>query len=494
MLKWLKRLAIGVAGLAVVLAVLRFGFGLHVYMDGDFHLHLAFGTAKAHYDALERQREAQRAAGPAPTVAPEAAPAAAAATPAGAATAASGPAMPAAASPAPPSSPAPAVAVAGSWTDFRGPARDGVYRQRALASTWPAEGPRLLWKQPVGEGHASFVASGGVAYTIEQRRAREVVVAYDVKTGREIWTNGWDTLFSESMGGDGPRATPTYANGMIYALGAAGELRVLRAATGAIAWRTNVLDDAGATNLQWAMAGSPLVVDGKVIVQPGGRGASVVAYDAFRGTPIWKSLDDPQAYVSPFVATLAGRRQIVTWTGERVVGLSIDDGALLWSHRWTNDNQINVAQPIVVGPNRLFASTGYGKGAILIDISPTGDRFTTTSVWENTRMKNKLSSSVLLDGYLYGLDEGILACIEAATGRQAWKGGRYGHGQLLLAGDRLVITSETGELALVHATPTAFEELARVPAIDGRTWNVPAIEDGILLVRNAQEMAAFDLR
>jgi outer membrane protein assembly factor BamB len=489
MRKWLKRMALGVAALAVVLAVLRFGFGLHVYMDGDFHLHLAFGTAKAHYDALERQREAQRAAGPAPTIAPEATPATAAAASAGA--------TPPAASPAtlaPVPAPVLGLTAAGSWTDFRGPARDGVYRQRPLAATWPAGGPRLLWKQPVGEGHASFVVAGGVAYTIEQRRAREVVVAYDVKTGREIWTNGWDTLFSEPMGSDGPRATPTYANGMIYALGAAGELRVLRAATGAVAWRTNVLEDAGATNLQWAMAASPLVIDGKVIVQPGGHGASVVAYDAFRGTPLWKSLDDPQAYVSPFVATLAGRRQIVTWTGERVVGLSIDDGALLWSHRWTNDNQINVAQPIVIGPNRLFVSTGYGKGAILIEISPAGDHFTTTSVWENTRMKNKLSSSVLLDGYLYGLDEGILACLEAATGRQAWKGGRYGHGQMLLAGDRLVITTETGELALVHATPTAFEELARVPGIEGRTWNVPAIDGGILLVRNAQEMAAFDLR
>jgi outer membrane protein assembly factor BamB len=231
-----------------------------------------------------------------------------------------------------------------------------------------------------------------------------------------------------------------------------------------------------------------------VIVQPGGRGASMVAYDSATGQVVWKSLDDMQAYVSPMLVTLAGRRQIVTITGNRAIGVSVEDGTLLWSYPWATDNAINIAQPIVIGPARLFLSSGYGKGAAAIELAPDGDRLRATTLWEHTRMKNKLSSSVLLDGFIYGLDEGILSCIEAATGRVAWKGGRYGHGQLLLAADRLLITTETGELALVRANPDAHEELARVPGIDGRTWNVPALEDGILLVRNANEMAAFDVR
>jgi outer membrane protein assembly factor BamB len=209
---------------------------------------------------------------------------------------------------------------------------------------------------------------------------------------------------------------------------------------------------------------------------------------------VWKALDDMQAYVSPMLVTLAGRRQIVTITGNRAIGVSVDDGALLWSYPWATDNAINIAQPIVLGPSRLFLSSGYGKGAAAIELTADGDRLRATRLWEHTRMKNKLSSAVLLDGYVYGLDEGILSCVEAATGQVAWKNGRYGHGQILLAGDRLLLTTETGELALVHATPTAYQELARVPGIEGRTWNVPAIEDGILLVRNAQEMAAFDVR
>ncbi len=509
MKKWLRRLALAVAAVAVIVLVLRVGFGLHVYLDGDFRPHLAFGKQSAHYDALEAQRAAQRAAAPAtapiePATASTgdaAVPPAAQASPAGAPAPA---AVPAASSPtapvadggaaaAAPVAPPPATAIA-SWTDYRGPARDGVYRQRALAATWPAGGPRRLWRQPIGDGHGSFVAARGLAYTIEQRRDREVVSAYEIATGRERWTVSWGALFSEAMGGDGPRATPTLADGVLYALGAAGELRALRADSGREVWRTNILRDAGADNLQWGMSASPLIVDGKVIVQPGGRGASMVAYGAATGRAVWKALDDQQAYVSPMLVTLAGRRQIVTITGARAIGVSPDDGSVLWSYPWETELRINIAQPIVIGPSRLFLSSGYGKGAAAIELAPDGDRLHATTLWTHTRMKNKLSSSVLLDGYVYGLDEGILACVEAATGRVAWKNGRYGHGQMLLAGDRLVITTETGELALVHATPERFEELARVPGIEGRTWNVPAIEDGILLVRNAREMAAFDLR
>jgi outer membrane protein assembly factor BamB len=495
MKKWLRRFALTVAAALLLLVVLVWGFGLHVYLDGDRTPHVGFGTASRHYDELEAQRATQRAA-PAATPAPAPAAAPPTAQPAPTPTApVEGPASPA--PPVAPAAPAPAAAAPASrgyWTDYRGPARDGVYRQRPLAATWPAGGPRRLWKQPVGEGHASFVVAGGVAFTIEQRRQREVVAAYDVPTGREVWTSGWDEHFSEAMGGVGPRATPAVANGIVYALGAAGELRALRAADGRQIWRTNILTDAGASNLQWAMSGSPLVVDGKVVVQPGGSGASVVAYDAATGRPVWKSLDDRAAYVSPMVVTLAGRRQIVTIAARRAVGLAIEDGALLWSHPWVNDNEIHAAQPVVVGTDTLFLSSGYGTGAAVIRIAAAGGGFAARELWANTRMKNMLSSAVVLNGYVYGLDEGILTCLDAATGERAWKNGRYGHGQLLLAGDRLVITTETGELALVRATPTAFEELARVPAIEGRTWNVPAIDDGILLVRNANEMAAFDLR
>jgi outer membrane protein assembly factor BamB len=382
-----------------------------------------------------------------------------------------------------------------SWSDFRGPARDGRYTEAAIRTDWPSDGLPRLWKQPIGLGYASFVVAGGRAFTIEQRRRQEVVAAYDVESGRELWTNGWDAEFTETMGGDGPRATPTYLDGRLYALGAEGELRCLDAATGALVWRRNILSDNGATNLDWGMSAAPLVVDETVVVLPGGSGGkSVVAYNKMSGDVVWRSLDDRQAYVSPMLVELAGVRQILVVTATRAAGLNPGDGTLLWEYPWSTDMGINVAQPVLLGRDRVFLSASYGQGAAVFEVIRSGERLTTKPVWENSRMKNKFTTSLLHQGYLYGLDEAILACIDAEKGELKWKGGRYGYGQVLLAGDHLVVLTEEGEVVLVRATPDRHEELARFQAIEGKTWNHPVIANGRLLVRNLREMAAFDIR
>lgn len=379
------------------------------------------------------------------------------------------------------------------WTDFRGPNRDGRYEEMAIRTSWAANGLPQLWKQPIGGGYASFVIAEGRAFTIEQRRAQEVVAAYDVETGRELWTHGWNAEFRESMGGDGPRATPTWHDGRVYALGAAGELRCLDAKTGKLIWNRNILSENSAENIQWGMSASPLIVDDKVIMQPGGAlGHSVVAYNRLTGAPVWHALDDEASYTSPMLVTLAGRRQILVVTAGRLVGLS-EQGALLWEYPWRNGSNINVAQPIVAGPNRVFISAGYGKGAALVEVSGAGKSFTARTVWENGSMKNKFNSSVLQDGYVYGLDEGILTCVDASTGERKWKGGRYGYGQLLLASGHLIVITETGELVLVRATPEQQTEVAKFPALEGKTWNVPAIGNNRLLVRNQTQMACYNL-
>jgi outer membrane protein assembly factor BamB len=383
----------------------------------------------------------------------------------------------------------------GYWPDFRGINRDGRYDEGDIRTDWPADGLPRLWKQPIGVGYASFVVANRRAFTIEQRRAQEVVAAYDVQTGREIWTHGWDANFVESMGGDGPRATPTYDDGRIYALGAEGELRCLDARTGALVWRHNILSENDAANLSWGMAASPLVVDDKIVVLPGGRrGKSVVAYHKGTGSLAWSGLDDPQAYTSPMLVTLGGVRQLLIVSAKRIMGLAPDDGRLLWEYPWETFNGISVAQPLLLGHDRIFISAAYGHGAAAFEVVPDGDRFTARTLWQNTRMKNKFSSSVLRDGFIYGLDEAILACIDAATGELKWKGGRYGYGQIMLVGDFVLVLSEEGEVALVRATPEHYDEVARFAAIDGKTWNYPVIADGRLLVRNIKEMAAFDIR
>jgi len=383
----------------------------------------------------------------------------------------------------------------GYWPDFRGPNRDGRYDETTIRTDWPKDGLPRLWKQPIGLGYGSFVVAGRRAFTIEQRRGQEVVAAYDVETGRELWTHGWDGEFAESMGGDGPRATPTYHDGRIYALGALGELRCLNAPDGELVWRRNILSDNDAPNLSWGMAAAPLIVDDKVIVLPGGpHGKSVVAYRRTDGEPVWKSLDDPQAYASPMLVTIGGVRQILIVSATRAAGLTSDQGTLLWEYPWVTDMGISVAQPLLLGNDRVFLSAGYGHGAAVFEVTRAADRFTTRTVWENTRMKNKFTSSVLYQGYIYGLDEAILACLDAATGELKWKGGRYGYGQVLLSGDHLVVLAEDGAVALVRATPERHDEVAKFSAIAGKTWNHPVIADGRLLVRNLREMAAFDIR
>jgi outer membrane protein assembly factor BamB len=368
-----------------------------------------------------------------------------------------------------------------------------VYREQ-IRLVW--EGLTPMWKKPIGGGRASFSVAGGRAFTIEQRQRNEVAVAYDVQTGQEVWTNAWPERFTQWMGGgDGPRATPTWADGMVFALGGRGELRGLDAASGKLIWRTNILQDTDAENLRWGMAGSPLVVGDAVIVLPGGPGGrSVAAYDRRTGKPLWTALDDKQAYVSPVQVTLLGVPQLLVVSSERLVGLSLDRRDVLWEFPWTTDHGITTAQPIVIGDNRIFYSSSYGSGAVVIELTKEGDKVAVRQVWRNIFMKNRMSSSVLYDGFIYGLDDGILVCLDAGTGMRKWKNGRYGHGQLLLAGGHLVVITEQGELVLVALSPDKLQELARVPAIEGETWNVPAFADGILLVRNTQEMAAFDLR
>ncbi|HEY7474104.1 MAG TPA: PQQ-binding-like beta-propeller repeat protein [Vicinamibacterales bacterium] len=481
----LKKTAIFIVVLTVVSTMLYWFFGLRILVSGGGQASLGFvKSADSVADDIERHRAAQRASMPA-TTAPSLPPAvvADATDPADAGSAV----RPA------------GVGLSGDprayWTDFRGPARDGRYAEMPIFTAWPADGLKPVWKQPIGGGYASFVIAHGRAFTIEQRRAKEVVAAYDVVTGRELWTHSWDGLFQEVMGGDGPRATPTWFDDRVYAVGAHGELQCLEDDTGRMVWRTNILQDNGAVNLQWGMSAAPLIVDDSVIVLPGAPGGkSVVAYDRRTGERVWAALNDQQAYSSPMLVTLADTRQLVVLTATRLVGLTPGKGELLWQYPWATQMGINASQPLVVSDSRVFISSSYGVGAALIEISRDKDKFRVREVWRNTRMKNKFTSSVLHEGFIYGLDESILTCLDAATGDMKWKGGRYGYGQIVLASGHIIVLTEDGDLALVRATPAKHEQISRFSAIEGKTWNHPALADGYLLVRNLQEMAAYDLR
>jgi outer membrane protein assembly factor BamB len=362
------------------------------------------------------------------------------------------------------------------WTGFRGPNRDGHYRQTPISAK-----PRLLWKQPIGGGYASFACGEGRAFTIEQRRQHEAATAYEIETGRELWAHTWPTEFAEALGGDGPRATPAYDEGRVYFLGALGELRCLSATDGKLLWRKP-----HEMHLTYGASASPLVVDDKLIVVA----EHVNAYDKVTGAPGWRFSGEKPAYSSPMVVTVAGQRQLLVVGKTRAVGLSIEEGKLLWEFPWVVlQNNRNIAQPLILSSNRFFLSAGYGTGCAAVEIGPAGAR----EVWRNKNLKNKFTSSVLWENHIYGLDEDILVCLDAETGARKWKDGRYGYGQPILAGGMLVILCGDGDLALVKASPDSHQEVLRIPAIEGKTWNHPALEHDKLLVRNAVEMACFHI-
>jgi outer membrane protein assembly factor BamB len=464
----LARIA-GTLGICVVAIVELFAvYGMRLEWNGAMKVSgVSFETRRQRDARLEASRARQRAAAPAPIPAPVAAP------------------VPARTSPRVPPP---------YWTDFRGPDRAGVYAETEIDTAWPASGLPRLWKQPVGGGYASFTVGEGRAYTIEQRRDREAIAAYDIETGRELWAFAYPALFDEILGGAGPRATPVYREGLIYSLGAKGDLYCLWAKTGKPKWSKSILADNGAENQRWGMAASPLIVENMVVVTPGGApGKSIVAYDRLSGAPVWRALDDRAGYTSPILATLAGRRQIVWISGQRAVGVAPENGALLWEYAFPGQLDMNCSQPVVVDEAHVLLSSAPGPGAALLEITKTGETYAARAVWQNNRMKNKFNSSVLYQGFIYGFDEAILACIDPQTGEVKWKGGRYGYGQLLLAGGYLVVVTEQGDVVLVQATPEGHRELARFSAIEGRTWNIPAIDNGLLLVRNSSEMACFRL-
>jgi outer membrane protein assembly factor BamB len=385
------------------------------------------------------------------------------------------------------------------WPQFRGPNRDGVVTDSAIRRDWKSNPPNLLWKHPIGKGWSSFAVVDHFAFTQEQRGDEECVVCYDIETGDHVWTHSDEAKFSSFQGGPGPMATPTVFDSHVYTVGGQGLLNCLDARTGKRIWSTNILEDASAQNLTWGMSGSPVVYDNMVVVNPGGgQGNSVAAYDRLTGEKLWTAGNEPAGYSSPSLATIGGVRQILVFHGIGISGYDAQTGTELWKfNKWENDPNVNASQPIVRDEKHVFISSGYSLGSSLLEVTQNDGAWSVSQKWKDPRSLNmKFTCGVYKNGYVYGLSERILTCIEYVTGKRKWfKRGRFGYGQLLLAGDNLLILTESGEVALYEAKPNSPRELGRFKAIDGLiTWNHPVLHRGRLLVRNGEEVACYDLR
>ncbi len=380
------------------------------------------------------------------------------------------------------------------FPQFLGPTRDARLPDRPLVRDWAADPPRLLWKQPIGAGWSSFAVVGESAITQELRGDREMVVSYDLRSGKVRWTHADESPYQNPVSGDGPRATPTIRDGRVYTVGANGLVNCIDFVTGEGLWQRNMHTDAGTRNLVWGRSGSPLVYGDFVVVNPGGQDSrSLIAYNRDTGELAWTGGSERASYASLMLAEIQGSPQIVSINSDSVTGHDPDDGTELWSYPFESDNP-HCSQPVRISDETVFVSSGYGVGSRLFRIARDSEqRFEATSIWETRRLKAKFTTVVLHEGALYGLDDGILVSLDLENGERHWKRGRYGHGQLILVGDLLLISAENGDLALVEATTEEFRELVRIPAISGKTWNTPALAGSVLLVRNHLEAAAFEL-
>lgn len=398
----------------------------------------------------------------------------------------------------------PIVAHTGDWPEFRGPDRDGIARNTTLADDWETKDFKEVWRRPVGPGWSSFIVVDDRLLTQEQRGDEEAIVCMRATTGETAWVDTIQERFYEVVGNAGPRATPTFDSGRIYALGATGILTSLNAATGRRLWQVNMAEDTGATIPTWGFSSSPLVVDGnKVIVIAGDPGTKVIAYDADNGQILWQSLDKGLSYSSPQLLTLAGERQVVVMDGDGVFSLNPDSGDLLWSHIWKIPQAARIIQPLQVDEQTLLVGTGYGEGTRMLRITKLESQTNVSAnwnveeLWTSRSMKPYFNDFVLHKGYLYGFDHEIVTCIDAKTGDRMWKKGRYGFGQLILEpkDEVLIVLGEQGELALLRATPDQAKagEIRKIQALEGKTWNHPVLVQNRLYLRNAQEAVCYEL-
>jgi outer membrane protein assembly factor BamB len=403
----------------------------------------------------------------------------------------------------------PLPASASDWPQWRGLRRDGVSLETGLLTTWPTDGPRVVWRKPLGRGFSSIAVAAGRLITMCEQAVddkqdgnkpssyHEAVVCWDAETGQEHWSFRYPNHFHERFG-SGPRSTPAVDGDCVYAVGPTGIFHCLKAATGEKVWRHDLMQEFQGRPMQYGVSFSPLVEGDLVYTMPGGpSGNAVAAFDKRSGALAWKALDDPIGYSSPIAITAAGVRQILVFTNAALVSLSPADGKVLWRFPWVTADGFNIATPLGFG-NYVFISSAYGKGCALVEITAQADGGLDAGlVYEHNRMRNHFASSVRHGDYIYGFDQTDLVCMKIRSGKIMWreKGARsFGKATLIIADGHLIIMGEDGRLVLAEATPEGYREKASFQITQFKCWTVPAISAGKLYFRNEAEAACLDLR
>jgi outer membrane protein assembly factor BamB len=391
-----------------------------------------------------------------------------------------------------------AQAIAADWPQILGPTRNGIYGGPPLSEAWGTAGPRVVWRKPIGQGLSGPVVAQNRVILFHRVANTEVVEAIDAASGKTQWQYTYPTSYRDDFGFDeGPRAVPVVANGVVYTFGAEGQLHAVDLASGKKIWSEDTMRRFGVPKGFFGAAGSPLVEDGRVIANIGGKNAGIVAFDAKTGKVLWTATEDAASYSSGTGATIAGRRTAVFLTRHELVGLDPAAGQIRFQRPWRARQaaSVNAATPIANG-DLIFVSAEYGPGAGVLRF----DGSKLTDVWSSDDvLSNHYATSVFSDGYLYGFHGRqefgqSFRAVEFQTGKVRWSQDRFGAGSVTLAGNRLLILRENGEMVLAAASPDGFKPLARAQILPATVRAYPAIADGMVYVRNDNTLVCLDLR
>ena len=388
--------------------------------------------------------------------------------------------------------------VGADWPQFLGPARNGVYVGPPLSEKWASSGPRVIWRKQIGQGLSGPVVAQNRLILFHRIDDRELVESFDALTGAPQWRHAYPTTYRDDFGFDeGPRAVPVVADGTVFTYGAEGKLNAIELATGKPLWNIDAMRQFDVAKGFFGAAGSPLVEDGRVIANIGGKKGGIVAFDAKSGKVLWTATSDAASYSSGVGVTILGRRYAVFLTREGLIGLDPATGQVRFQRAWRARQaaSVNAATPLVVG-NAIFVSAEYGPGAGLLQFDGTK----LVDVWlSNDVLSNHYATSVYYDGQLYGYHGRqefgpVFRAVNLQTGKVLWSTERFGAGSVTLAGNRLLIIRETGELMLVVASPKSFQPIAKAQILPPTVRAYPALADGVLYVRNDNTLVALDLR
>ncbi len=405
------------------------------------------------------------------------------------------------------------MSMAGSdWPAYRGPLGNGHSKDK-IQTSWPDKGPKVLWKVASPGGFSSFVVADNRAFCLELRPVegadQEVLVARDAATGSEIWTQalgvfqaqrGGDDGTSGNRGGDGPRSTPTIHGDKVYTLSVHLVLQCFEAATGKEVWKRDLIREHSGRNITWGNAASPLIVGDLVLVGGGGVGQSLIAFNRMTGAVEWKSFDELITHATPVVAEIHGQQQVLFFVQSGVLSIQPETGVELWRYKFPF-NISSAASPVVAG-DLVYCSAGYKVGAGAARVVRNGDIWSATEIYRfrgDQPLANHWSTPVLVKGHLYGMfqfkeyGDGPVKCVDVLTGKVEWEKPGFGPGNVIAVNHQILALSDAGELVLIEATPSAYQELARAKVLEGKCWTTPVVAGSRIFARSTQEAVCLEV-